>query len=107
MTPNHYAFRPAARRDFDAYVDYLRENAGAATSIRFVDAARHSFARLIENPGMGPAVQTRSADLKRLRKWRIDGFPNVLVFYLIRDSAVEIVRLIHSAQDWWAMFEVD
>jgi toxin ParE1/3/4 len=102
-----YAFRPAARRDFDDYVDYLREQAGGDRAIRFIEAARASFSTLIDKPGMGPEVLTSNSRLVGLRKWRVEHFPNILIFYIPVESGIEIVRIIHGAQDWWQSLDID
>jgi len=39
--------------------------------------------------------------LDGLRKWRVRDFEKFLVFYFPRSDGVSIVRVLHSAQDWW------
>ena len=36
-----------------------------------------------------------------LRKWQVKDFEKFLIFYLPRSDGVSIVRVLHSAQDWW------
>jgi toxin ParE1/3/4 len=60
-----------------------------------------TFDALGNAPHIGPAVPTRSADLGALRKWRIAGFPNYLIFYRPEKGRVRILRILHGAQDWW------
>lgn len=38
-----------------------------------------------------------------MRKWRVDGFENVLIFYQPRPDGVAIVRVLHAARDWWGL----
>jgi len=38
-----------------------------------------------------------------MRKWSVDEFENVLIFYMPRPDGVSIVRVLHEAQDWWGL----
>jgi toxin ParE1/3/4 len=40
-----------------------------------------------------------------LRIWRIDGFPNHLIFYRPIEGGIEIVRVLHGARDIDAVLE--
>jgi toxin ParE1/3/4 len=102
-----YALRPAAGRELRENADYLRVHAGPEEAVRFVDAARRSFARLAERPGIGSRVPTRNPQLVGLRKWRVEGFPRILIFYLPQGSGVRIIHLLHAAADWQAFFDAD
>lgn len=48
----------------------------------------------------------RSPKLAGLRKWHVNGFEAVLIFYLPRTAGVSIVRVLHAAQDWWSILEI-
>jgi len=53
-----------------------------------------------------PTVTQREAarrDLANVRKWRVNGFDNHLVFYEPRPDGVSIVRVLHAASDWWGV----
>jgi toxin ParE1/3/4 len=41
-----------------------------------------------------------------VRKWRVGGFENYLVFYLPRANGVSIVGVLHAARDWWSLFGI-
>lgn len=75
-------------------------------ALRFVDSARASFDALGNAPHLGPAVPTRNADLGALRKWRIAGFPNYLIYYRPEEEWVRILRIVHGAQDWWQALHI-
>ena len=55
---------------------------------------------------MGAPLAWRSPKLAGLRKWRVSGFENFLIFYLPRPGGVSIVRVLHAAQDWWALLGI-
>jgi toxin ParE1/3/4 len=107
LTKARFVLRAAAQRDLNAYADYFEAQARKELALRFVDSARASFADLGETPNSGPPVHSRSAELDDLRKWRITGFPNYLIFYRPEKDRVRILRIIHGAQDWWQSLDID
>lgn len=107
MSSLEFRIRPAARRDLEAYTDYLTAEAGNDVAQRFIDNGQMSFAALAATPGLGPPVPSRDVRLTGLRKWRIDGFPKLLVFYIPTSSNIQIVRVLHAAQDWTTLLDAD
>ena len=79
---------------------YLAENAGIDTAERFLVRADESFEVLSQMPLMGPLVELRRADLPGIRNWRVIAFENFLIFYLPLKGGIDVVRVIHAAQDW-------
>ena len=100
-------FRPAARRDLIAHAVYLVENAGEKTAERFLYQAEASFETLATQPMIGAPLTLRHPALTGLRKWRVGGFDNYLVFYLPRPDGVSVVRVLHAAQDWWHLLGIE
>ncbi len=90
--------RPAARRDLVQHFAYIGENSGLATARRFQGAARATFAELAQTPGMGAPRKVKN--FPNIRMWRVREFEKYLIFYEPKDSDVEIVRVIHAAQDY-------
>ena len=68
--------------------------------------AEASFADLATHPLIGAPLATRDLTLAGIRKWRVNGFDNVLIFYLPRPDGVSIVRVLHAAQDWWHLLGI-
>ena len=99
-------YRPAARRDLIDHFVYLATNADEATADRFIASTEASFAALAEEPQMGSPLTPRSPELAGLRKWRVSGFDNFLIFYLPRKNGVSIVRVLHAARDWWELLGI-
>ena len=95
--------RDAARRDLGEHFVYLAENAGRDVAERFLNGAEGSFADLARQPFIGVALSLTHADLVGMRKWRVKGFENHLVFYQPRPDGVSIVRVLHAASDWWEL----
>lgn len=66
---------PAARRDLDERVAWLRGEAGPDTALRLADAVFGEFTKLAALPGIGSPVPTQRPELAGLHKWRVSGFP--------------------------------
>jgi len=90
--------RPAARRDLIQHFAYIGENTSIATARRFQAAARATFAELAQSPGMGAPKKVEK--FPKVRMWRVRDFEKYLVFYEPRGRDVEIIRVIHAAQDY-------
>lgn len=94
----------AARRDVLDLFDHISlDNEDAA--LRFLSAAESTFRDLATNPEMGAACEYRGARGKGLRRWRIKGFENYLIFYRPFSDRVEIARVLHGARDLKRIFE--
>jgi toxin ParE1/3/4 len=91
-----------ARRDLDTYTLWLRSEVDAETAVRFAEAAILTFEKLAQTPNLGPRVISDNADLATIRKWRVDGFPKVLLFYRPTGTGIRVIRVLHAAQDWWS-----
>lgn len=90
-------FAPAATADLEAIVDYIAaDNPAAADEVvtRLEDLAAH----LAERPGMGRA---RFDLLPNLRSFRLGRY---LLFYRATTGGIEVVRVLHGARDFPALF---
>jgi len=99
--------REAARRDLVGHFVYLAENAGLDLAERFLANAEASFQELAQQPRMGAPLTLTHPGLAGLRKWRVKGFNNHLVFYQPRPDGVSIVRVLHAASDWWSLLGLE
>jgi toxin ParE1/3/4 len=99
--------RALARRDLADHYVYLSEHAGSAVADRFLTSAQTSFRDLADRPAIATVLQTRASDLAGMRKWRVKGFESFLIFYLTRQDGVSIVRVLHAAQDWWRLLDIE
>jgi toxin ParE1/3/4 len=106
MTASRIRVPGAAQRDLDQHTDYLLAKAGPDTAGRFIEQARASFNALAQTPGMGPIVEVSDTRLSGLRKWRVEGFPKILIFYLPTGKRIRIIRVLHTAADWWSLLDV-
>ena len=55
---------------------------------------------------MGVSLTLLDPRLAGLRKWRVKDFEKFLTFYFPRSDGVSIVRVLHSAQDWWTLLGI-
>lgn len=82
------------------------KNAGIEIADRFLVSAEKSFGDLSLHRGMGAPLTLGSPKLAGLRKWQVDGFAKMLIFYLPREGGASIVRVLHAAQDWWSLLGI-
>ena len=99
--------RPAARRDIVTHYVYLAENAGEDVAERFIINLESSLTMLADQSGLGAPLQLRPSALQGLRKWRLPQFENVLIVYKPRQDGISLVRVFHTAQDWWRLLDVE
>lgn len=98
--------RAAARRDLVEHFAYLAENAGVEVAERFLEQAEKSFDDLVANPMIGAPLTLQHPELAGMRKWPLKEFDNYLIFYLPRRDGISIVRVLHSARDWWSLLGI-
>jgi toxin ParE1/3/4 len=77
------------------YIGADREDAAE----RFIAAVEATLANLERMPGMGRAWEPAAPALAGIRFCLVSGFPNYLVFYLAVQGGIEVVDVIHGAQD--------
>ena len=99
--------REAANRDLVEHFVYLAENASIDAAERFLSKAEESFNDLVRQPMMGAPLTLKHPDLANIRKWRVKGFDNHLVFYEPRPDGESIVRVLHAASDWWGLLAIE
>lgn len=91
---------PSARLDLLSHWDYFTQTAGdEELANRFARQARLSFQTIARKPGLGRLVFSGHPTLSEIRQWRVDGFPNLLIFYRETSGEVEIARVIHGARN--------
>ena len=91
--------RATTQRDLLEHFVSLGERAGEATALRFLQAAEDTFAELAAMPAMGRAEDFDNPRLTGMRRWRVRGFENYLIFYRATRRGIRIVRLLHGARN--------
>ncbi len=95
--------RTAAWQDLLEHYTYLAENASLHIAERFLNNVEISFIDLSEKPMMGSPLTLRHPKLIGIRKWQVKEFDNILIFYQPRQGGISVVRVLHTAQDWWGI----
>ena len=95
--------RAQARRDLIDHFDHLEAEAGLTVADQFLREAEATLSLLATQPGMGAPLTLRHPALTGLRKWRVKGHDNVLIFYKPLPEGVQVIRVLHASRDWWAM----
>jgi toxin ParE1/3/4 len=90
--------RPLAVRDLDAHSAFIARTQRAAAR-RFVRVTEKALTRLALNPALGPVWDSQDPRLTGLRCWTLRGFPNHVIFYRAVADGIEVVRILHGAQD--------
>src|SRR6185369_5628340 len=71
-----------------------KENPEAAD--RFFSATEEAFGFLTQHPWIG---RLRTFSAAGIRSWRVPRFHNYLIFYLPTQTEVQILAVLHAAQD--------
>ena len=88
----------------DYPADYL-EMGDPDVAERFLTAFEAAIERLTQMPYLGVAQVSGNPALFGLRRWPIKGFEKYLIFYLVLEDIVDLVRVLHSSQDLKAILE--
>ncbi len=87
-----------ALTDVDAILNHYLIEAGVEIAGQFLDGLELSLHQIRHEPGIGSPRLAVSLKEPALRVWPIRGFP-YLIFYLNRQDAVEIWRILHTSRD--------
>lgn len=92
----------ALRHLLDHYVFLGDESTAAADRFlrRFDETARF----LADHPGVGVRTVFSAGKARGLRRWRVRGFPNHLIFYHATSRVLTIHAVYHGAKDIGAAF---
>jgi|SRR5687767_14752980 len=90
--------RPGVDDDIYELAKYLLGHSEDAART-FVDAAQNTLKDLARMPGMGSLKSFGEPALAEVRSWRVEGFPNYLVYYLIVEDGIDVLAVMHGARD--------
>jgi len=88
----------AADRDLFRHADRIRTER-PATARRFLMAVESAYRRLQQMPDIGVSRPSTRRGLEGARVWPVPRFRVFLILYRVIDDAVEIVRVVHAAED--------
>jgi toxin ParE1/3/4 len=82
-----------------AIAEYIGRRTSIEMARKFLRAMEAAYETLAEMPRIGSEREYRNPELKGLRMWPVPRFPNHLIFYIVSESKVEIIRVLHGARD--------
>ena len=88
-----FRFRPKAINDLERIAAYTFEQWGEQQEREYTKLIEQSVLRICENPRIGPSYDAIYPGLRR----HLVG--SHILFYLVTDSTIEIVRILHSSMD--------
>ena len=89
---------PRAEMDIDAHCGFFAKQS-VEKALRFDKAVFDSFERLCKMPFVGTERKFSNSKLWGIRLWFVKEFEKYLIFYRVFDNYIEIIRILHSAQD--------
>lgn len=95
-----------ARRDIDEHADYIARER-PLSALAFVDAVEGDVARLAAMPELGSPRAFQHTRLAGIRLWSVTGFRNYLLFYRVMGDELQVLRVLHAAQDYTRFFRED
>jgi toxin ParE1/3/4 len=87
-----------ALHDLEPRSEYIRRRNPRA-ALRFLNAAEATFRLLAAQPGLGARYEPDHPILSELRFFPITGFKNDLVFYQPSANGIQVLRVLHGAQE--------
>lgn len=96
-----------ALEDIIKEAHYLAKSGSLNLSDRFLGATKEAFVQLAEMPGLGVLVDYGNPSFHGMRKWSIPGFRKYLVFYLVTEIGLVILRVLHGSRDIDTVFSPD
>ena len=94
---------PAAEQDLSEIGDYFDVHS-ESLSYRFYERFLDSARTLARSPELGERYPFCHPELEEMRVWRVSGFSNYLIFYRRKGDNLEILRVLHGARDYAALF---
>ena len=89
---------PKADQDIDECCAWIRKGHPAA-ALRFLDAVELTCRDISQMPGIGSRRYAEIPLVHGVRMIGVKGFEKYLLFYLERETSIDIIRLLHGARD--------
>ena len=98
MSEKTVVLRERAQRDIDEAIAHYLAEAGPAIALDFVDALEVARRQIGEQPGSGSPRYAHEMDIPGLRFRSAGKFP-YLIFYVERETEIDVWRVLHGARD--------
>jgi len=90
--------RERARRDIEEAIDHYLAEAGPTVALSFIGALEETRRHISEQPGSGSPRYAHELDIPGLRFRAAGKFP-YLVFYVEKETEIDVWRILHGARD--------
>lgn len=90
--------RERAVSDIEQAVDYHLAEADIEVALRLVDAIERAIGQISRSPQAGSLRFSYELEIPGLRVRPLTRFP-YLVFYVVRDDVVDVLRILHTRRD--------
>ena len=94
----------AARTDILHQYEYYVDQAPSDVAARFIVAVEETFAQLLTMPTMGTPKQLKNKHLAGLRSWPVKKFEEVRLFYIPKETHLQVIRVLHGRRDIDSIF---
>ena len=94
-----FVIRPAARQDMLRHFRYLLEQDAPGAAVRFMESVDATVSKLAHQPRIGSPKKLKNPRLKGLRRWPVDGFEVIGIYYLLTDDVLRVIRVLHGKRD--------
>jgi toxin ParE1/3/4 len=87
-----------ADRDIEECFVYIAEG-NLDVAVSFLVAVETTLDELARFPLPGKARRSIDPRLEEMRVWRVRGYEKYLLFYIVTNEKLELVRVLHSSRD--------
>lgn len=77
----------------------LLQMGSTALAARYIDAVEAGLRVLQEFPAAGSPCRFNANGLRTIRVKLVPGFPNYLIYFRVQRRTIQVVRVLHAAQD--------
>jgi toxin ParE1/3/4 len=97
-------FSPQFDADWEGIAGYL-DLADPELAMRLAKDLDQAIARISQWPDAGTPWESGNPRLGLIRIRRLQSFSNYLLFYQCSGEIIQVLRIVHAAQDWQNSFQ--
>ena len=90
--------RELAHQDVESALQYYLSEAAALIALGFIDSLEAAYMHIARHPASGSLRYADALNLPGLRYWQLPTYP-FLIFYLERESHIDVWRVLHARRD--------
>lgn len=90
--------RRRANDDIETAIAYYLGEAGSKVASDFINQLEKALNNISRQPTAGSPRYGHELRIRGLRQWPMRRFP-YLIFYLVKDGRIEVLRILHSTID--------